>query len=180
MKRLRRKPVNVLVDMSALLDIIFILLLVVFSNYLLTKNTAETDLDRQKEQAVEREAQAQEAQKEADNVKKTYQQMMETFGYTGNVVVRAFYDEADPTKREVYLLFDDADDPEKFVLEGNAVSDTYDVIKTKISRYVRDHSENPVILSLNSGEKDILYRDEVKILSMFEELRVNFSNVYVR
>lgn len=173
---MRRKRKNsgrdVIIDLTSLLDVMFIILLVVLwgqqnNNENLIKLQAETE---QTKAMAEAQYMLYEQQTEiADNINQ--------FVWAASVVVP--YDENDVTQRTI-LLLKEGEEIESFLLAGNNVTDSVAAFKECLTAYIVANEDKPVILSLNDKDENILYRDEVMVTDIFLELAEEYSNVYLR
>lgn len=173
MRRNRRRNEDVVIDLTSLLDVIFIVLLVVICYASRLNSNAQSqqqDLGKQIESA--------------DNARNAYSDMIEEADslteYVGIVVVRIPPSENDYTKRTIYLLENGEKELVNYSLEGNNTSAQFDSLRSSIEHYVEDHSGRPVIISINDMDEEILYRDEKVVTAMTQELQEKYGNVYVK
>lgn len=179
MRRNRRRNGDVAIDLTSLLDVIFIILLVVLcyaSSLSDNAKSQQEDLDRQIESA--------------DNARNAYSDMVEEADalteYVGMILVRIPPDSKDYTKRTIILLEKDKKQENgenelvSYLLEGNNTSTEFDSLRSSIEKYIEDHSGRPVIISINDEDTDILYRDEKAVIAMTQELQKKYDNVYVK
>lgn len=163
---------DVLIDLTSLLDVIFIILLVVLLGQ---SNTQENLLGTQ--------AEAEQAQARAEAEYKLYEQQLELANTVNQMVWAASvvvpYDEEDVTKRTIMIL-KEGEEIERFELVGNNVTDAAEAFRKSLVAYIEANRNNPVILSLNEDDDTILYRDEVMVTEIFLELAKEYNNVYIR
>lgn len=171
MRRKKRHNGDVIIDLTSLLDVIFIVLLVVIcyasslsSNYMEQQDVAESKIE------------------EAENAQNVYNDMVKEgnslIEYVGIIVVRIPPREDDYTKRTIYVLENGEDELVEYQLEGNNTSTQFDELKSYIEKYIEGHENRPVIISLNDTDEDILYRDEKTVLNMIDELQTEHNNIY--
>ena len=177
MGRKRRNAGNgVLIDLTSLLDVIFILLLVVVCSYNYEKQKNEQDA------VVARESMTS-AQAEAEADSKAYTDMLETqnalqdYVWAASIVVPFEPDEI--TLRHIKVLREDSEIV-SIDLAGNDVSESIEQFRDILTDYISEHSDRPVILSLNENDDSILYRDERMINEILNELSDTFDNVYLK
>lgn len=173
MRRKRRgSKRDVLIDLTSLLDIMFIILLVVLWGQ---QNKTE-DLRKM-------QAEAEQARTQAEAEYKLYEQQIEIaeninqLVWTASVVVP--YDQNDVTKRTI-LVLKEGEEIESFSLSGNKVADSVTAFKECLKTYILANKDRPVILSLNDNDANILYRDEVMVTEIFVELAKEYNNVFIR
>ncbi len=163
MRRKNRTRDDIIIDLTSLLDVIFLVLLVVIVQQ---KNiTAET----------------QTAKAENEIQKALYEDMLDTAGsYDLFVSVYSRYDEKNPVSRTIYVQKKGEEKPgATFELNGNDVEGEMKAFKDYLTGYIEENPDKPVILSLNENDDDILYRDEKAIQAIYDELNEN-PNVYIK
>lgn len=172
--RKKRKNTNkdILIDLTSLLDVIFIVLLVVVCGQ---GSLSEGLLEKQKE--------AENAKQQAETVYELYSDQLEMADslnqYVWAVSVIVPYDENEITKRQIMVL-KEGKEIECIDLIGNDVRDARETFKECLAQFIQVQEEKPVILSLNENDDNILYRDEVMVHEVFMELSAEFSNVYIK
>ena len=163
---------DVLIDVTSLLDVIFIVLLVV----LLGQSNVETSLKQA-------QAEAEEAKNQMNAEQMLYEQQLELADginkYVFAVSVIVPYDKEDVTHREIKML-QEGKEIESFELVGNNVTEAVEDFKKSLVSYIEQNTTRPVILALNENDDNILYRDEVMVTELFLELTKQYSNVYIR
>ena len=163
---------DIIIDLTSLLDVMFILLLVVLCS--------QSRINERLEQSG---AEYEQARNQAEETYRLYQDQMDMADqlnqYVWAVSVVVPYDENEITKRQIRLLKEGAE-IESFDLIGNNVEDSAKDFKESLAGFIRNNKDNPVILSLNEEDDNILYRDEVMVEEIFTELRKEYPNVYIR
>ena len=177
MGRKRRNAGNgVFIDLTSLLDVIFILLLLVVCSYNYEKQKNEQDT------ALAREAMTA-AQAEAEANSKAYSDMLKTqndlqdYVWSASIVVPFEPDEI--TLRHIKVLREDSEIV-SIDLTGNDVAESIGQFRDILTDYVKSHPDRPVILSLNENDDSILYRDEKMINEVLNELSDTYDNVFIR
>lgn len=173
MRRTRRSSKgDVLIDLTSLLDVIFIILLIVMWG----QNTVETNLKQ-----AQADTEATKIQTEAEKL--LYEQQLEMADninqYVCAVSVVVPYDKEDVTHRTIQIL-KEGEEIERFELVGNNVTTSIEEFRNSLVKFVEANKERPVILSLNEHDDNILYRDEVMVTDIFYELTKEYNNVYIR
>ena len=181
MKRRRhRAKSDILIDLTSLLDVIFIVLLVVMARqHVMTEKQAEqveAGISVEEAQALEAEARA----KYELYLEQT--EMTDQIGeYICAISVTSTYSETDVTRRKIWFLKKgDAEPSNPIELVGEDVSKSMQTFKEELEKYVLENEDYPVILSLNENNEKILYRDEKAIKKIFEELAEQYKNVYIK
>ena len=163
---------DVLIDLTSLLDVIFIILLIVMWG----QNTVETNLKQ-----AQAETESAKTQTEAEQ--KLYEQQLEIADninhYVFAVSVVVPYDKEDVTHRTIQIL-KEGEEIESFELVGNNVNTSVEAFRNSLVKFVEANQDRPVILSLNEQDDNILYRDEVMVTDIFYELTKEYNNVYIR
>ena len=179
MKRRHRAKSDILIDLTSLLDVIFIILLVVIFRQ-------QTLTEKQMNQAQSANAVMQEANALAEEAQAAYElylDQMETADqlnqYVWAVSVYASYTADNVTERHIRILREGRE-METFDLRGTNVQDALVEFQGALEKYVEEHSEQPVILSLNEKDEKILYRDEKAIRKIFEDLAERYENVFIK
>ncbi|MBO4291396.1 MAG: hypothetical protein J5898_05765 [Lachnospiraceae bacterium] len=172
MKRRHRAKSDIVIDLTSLLDVVFIVLLVV-----ICRQHILTDSQQEKMGDVEaREALAQEKYELYMDQLETADQLNQ---YVWAVSVYSSYNDDKLTERRISMLRE-GQEIEGFELRGENVSGVLEAFRKALESYITEHAEQPVILSLNENDEDILYRDEKAINRIFSELASEYDNVYIK
>lgn len=179
MKRRHRAKSDILIDLTSLLDVIFIILLVViFRQQSLT--------EKQLSQAENANAVMEDASALADEANAKYELYMDQLEtadqlnqYVWAVSVYASYSSDNVTERHIRILRE-GEEIETFDLRGTNVQDALVQFRDTLENYVKEHSDQPVILSLNEKDEKILYRDEKEIRKIFDYLSEEYGNVFIK
>lgn len=172
MRKKRRSKGEIIIDLTSLLDVIFIILLVVLCGQQVNNKNLN---DEQKK--VENE------NKQAAEQKELYEDMISTEDDLHKLVWAASisvpYDKNEITKREIKVLVE-GEEIESFALVGNNVDESIEDFRSTLVNYIESHQKEPVILSLNENDDSILYRDEKRIREIINELMSSNNNVYIK
>ena len=172
MRRRRKRNNDLIIDLTSLLDIIFILLLVILCGEQIAK-----------EQYVNQEQVATEKVQEAEAAKVLYEDQLEISDslnqYVNAISVYSDYNPDQITVRKIRVL-KEAQELESYDLIGADTEAAYEEFEACLVEYITENPEQPVILSLNEGDEKILYRDEKAILEIFEALSDEYGNVYIK
>lgn len=171
-RKTNRFKSDVIIDLTSLLDVIFIILLVVLCG----QSSMKKDL-------TQLQSEAENAQIKADEIYQLYKEQIEVADnlnqYVWAVSIIVPYDENEITRRQIRFL-KEGEEIETINLVGNDVTNAVETFKKSLTKYIKENEDRPVILSLNENDDYILYRDEVMVLDILHELASNFSNVYIK
>lgn len=158
---------NILLDLTPLLDVIFIILLIFVSQTILSKKLSEEEtLGIQEEYA--------EAKKEYD----LRNEMIDDY-YTF-VTVISTYDRENPENREIRISGNPDETDNIISLSGSDVEKEYADLEEYLKGYISANRDKPVVFSLNQGDERILYRDEKRIREAVDKLQASNNNVYFK
>ena len=158
---------NILLDLTPLLDVIFIILLIFVSQTILLKKTSAGEAQRLHDEYTE-------AKKEYD----LRNEMIDDY-YTF-VTVISTYDEENPENREIRISRDPNEADQIITLNGSDVEQEYSEFEECLKGYIDPGREAPIVFSLNQGDERILYRDENRIRETVEKLQNSNNNVYFK
>ena len=158
---------NILLDLTPLLDVIFIILLIFVSQTILLKKTSAGEAQRLQDEYTE-------AKKEYD----LRNEMIDDY-YTF-VTVISTYDEENPENREIRISRDPNEADQIITLNGSDVEQEYSEFEECLKGYIDPGREAPIVFSLNQGDERILYRDENRIRETVEKLQNSNNNVYFK
>ena len=184
--RKKHSRTDFVIDLTSLLDVIFIVLLIVMCGQkLLSDDTKEAAAKA--EEMIEA---ADESLRESDALQEYYRRHTEAFENTEKYVrfvdVVAYFDSSTRISDRTVIISAGIDDGTELVKipvtaaneqEGYAQLQKY---LTGIIEEATDGVSVPVILSLNRGDESILYRDETAISNIFEYLASQYDNVFTR
>ncbi|MCR5237317.1 MAG: hypothetical protein K6E34_08985 [Lachnospiraceae bacterium] len=158
---------NILLDLTPLLDVIFIILLIFVSQTIQLKKTSAGE--------------AQRLQDEYKEAKKEYDLRNEMIDdYYTFVTVISTYDEENPENREIRISRDPNEADQIITLNGSDVEQEYSEFEECLKGYIDPGREAPIVFSLNQGDERILYRDENRIREIVEKLQNSNNNVYFK
>ena len=163
----RRFQNDIVIDLTSLLDVIFIILLILVCG----QTTIGDDLN-------EAQIQAEYARTQAEAERQLYEEQQRAFASVLAVSVVVPYDENEITRRQIRLL-KQGDEIQSIDLIGNDISDPVNEFKEILVSYIEQNKDRPTILSVNENDDHILYRDEVMVNRIFDELVQTYDNVYI-
>lgn len=160
----KRSAGNILIDLTSLLDVIFIVLLIVTCR-----------LQTVEEAVTEKEVQAQERIDEARSEQELYKEQMESLSniseYVVVISVNANYDE-DLITRHIRVLDSGSGTgvQEIGTLVGQNTEEGFEKLRSYLQSTVEKNPDKTVVISLNEKDEDILYRDENSINKIIDEI----------
>ncbi len=183
MKKSVKKGQNSIdIDLTSMLDVIFIILMVVMCNVTL----GQTGAEEIREQLDSAQSELIEAQFNLE----TYENLVETESNVENEVafisLHADYDPADPTTRNVRLLRRVDRDGNEREAEFTTITLTpanegreagFADVRDSLEAYLQANSGIPVLLRLD--DERILYRDWVTLHEILDELRAGHANLFI-
>lgn len=167
MRKKRWTKSEIIIDLTSLLDVIFIILLVVICNQQKLSEKLATE-------KADYETMVQEAQNEAY----LYQDMLDSGNNYSHIISVYSYVEDSITTRHIVVKHND-EETVTYDLVGNDITDQYKLFSDMLEQIIEDNLDKPVILSLNEKDEAILYRDEKKILEIYNALKA-YPNVYIK
>lgn len=162
---------DIIIDLTSLLDVIFIILLVVLCGQSsLNQGLADSQTD------------VEQAKAQAEAEYKLYEDQLEMADSLNQLVcavsVIVPY-EADVTQRTIMIL-KEGEVIEEIPMNGSDTSKAVAAFRESLTDYILENKDRPVILSLNEEDDYILYRDEVMVQEMFVDLAKEHENVYIK
>ncbi|MBQ5311081.1 MAG: hypothetical protein ILP19_03445 [Oscillospiraceae bacterium] len=174
--RRHRNRSDTVIDLTSLLDVIFIMLLVVMIGYKGQESQNQSKYKTDIQAAEERE-------KEAQDKKDHYENMIDTADHLNSYVymvsINVPYDKEEVTKRKVSVFCEGDESAAEFELIGSDDS-AFDDMKKYLSDYISEHEGSPVILALNSDNEKILYRDEKRMTDVLSSISSENENTFVK
>lgn len=172
MRKRRKSKLGVLIDLTSLLDVIFIILMIVVSNQM-----------KQSQDLKEYQNNVKQLQDSVEVEKRVYQDQVDTVEnlneYVWTISVNASFDVDTITNRTIRMV-KNAEDAEEFQLVGANVSEAMNRFEQRLREHIEESRDAFVLLSLNEKDERILYRDEQAILRIFEELLEEYPSVHVK
>ena len=178
--RKQRSLGRLLIDLTPLLDVIFIVLIVVLAG----QDNYNTEADRKyaDAEALTLTADAQVADIEAKNAAyseqmKAYEEINEYFNI---ITAYARYSPENRKYRTIYIMIN-TDSPVEILLNPSRENEAWSECRKTIEDVIKKDEDLPVILSISSEMNDkMLYRDEESIYSIFKDLKGRYNNITIR
>ena len=157
------------IDLTSLLDVIFIVLMVVMCHQALGTQNAEQEIEELTTQldAAVAENEVHETQLNA------YENADDLVAY---VTLRADYDTQNPKTRHIQLAYNNDVAFEEITITPETEKTGYATLEDNMNEFLKGKAEMPVLIVLN--EDHILYRDQVKISQLLDELGEQYTNLY--
>jgi biopolymer transport protein ExbD len=166
----RNKSRDIIIDLTSLLDVVFIVLMVV--------NLKSTALQQVAEEKL---ADANSQIASAETAQEIYEAQLDNLGVAKDLVttvaIVSTYEEDRPSTRHIAINLGGVDE-EPIELSGSNTGSKFDELEKRLTDFVNDHPGTIIVMSLNQGDEDILYRDEKQIMSILEKLEA--SSDFVR
>ncbi len=181
MRKKRRNKNDIIIDLTALLDVVFIVLLVLVCQL----KDIRSEVEETRAMAEETMQEASALKQEAESSKYLYENQIETANSLNNYIisisVSVLYQEDNPEIREIRILKENEEFENPIKLEGNTdIKDRYDEFEEIITRFADENPEQPILMSLVDNEERTLYRDENLMLESFDNLSDDNSNIYIK
>ncbi|MCR4764236.1 MAG: hypothetical protein K5696_11975 [Lachnospiraceae bacterium] len=164
------------IDLTALLDVIFIVLLVVICH----QQNLSTQAQARQSDAV---TAAEQALNEANAAKELYEERLDTVThiqeYVSILTVDIDYQPGNAKERHIRLLKDGvADEIETLTLTPQTEAETFLSLSETLKEILEEAEGKPVILSLDLDQ--ILYRDEEAMGNLIASLLEEYDNLYFK
>ncbi len=161
---------NLDIDLTPLLDVIFIVLMVVMCHQSLGTQAAEQKIGQlTKELDVVTDANGR------------YKDQLYTYDnanvWVAHVTMRADYDEENPKTRHIQLVYNNDTAFNEITITPETEENGFETLERNMKEFLDKETGKPVLLALN--EERILYRDQVKISQMLTELENQYKNLYL-
>ncbi|MCR5594862.1 MAG: hypothetical protein K6G12_03375 [Lachnospiraceae bacterium] len=162
-----KDKLNIVLDLTSLLDVILIVLIVVMCNRDL--NTKQVD---------EVNAQLSDAQSTIEMYESHQEDLESIDDKVAFVTLYVDFDESDPSVRHIKMMIgDDLKGFEPFDITSSDEDQKYGELKENIDSFMTSHTDIPVWVTIDDA--NILYRDWEKIGSMMQDLKTKYPNLYV-
>ena len=171
---------RLLIDLTPLLDVIFIVLIVVLAG----QDNYSTEADRKYAEAEKYVKEVNAEMEEIDAENSVLKEQMSTYSslneYFNVVTVYAAYSQENRKLRTIYIKVN-TDEPITINLNPSNVSSAWSECRKYIEDKIKEDLSLPMILSINTNsDEKMLYRDEESIHSMFMDLMNNYKNLTIR
>lgn len=181
---------DILIDLTSLLDVIFIVLLIVMCSQQLQTETIGKATELTTTEAEQAIVKSDIAKTEADAIKSQYANQIQSYenadSYVTFIDVTSYYSSGAYSERTIRVLVGiEASEPvqEFKVTESNPQTGYHELqkyLEGEIEKLQTEDNDHPVILTLNRNDENILYRDELAIDNIFAQLAKVYTNVFIK
>ena len=164
------------IELTSLLDVIFIVLMIVICNQQINMTVKEDTAKVKMEQAMD-------AQADADAEKELYKQHRETFETVNEqmdvITVYVDYTPSDIRNREIRIMANDDELP-IIKLSPSNTKESFEQFEKSLEKKIAEAEEadKPVIISIDTTQ--ILYRDEKAVDEIIGRLFDKHDNLYLK
>ena len=166
---------QVLIDLTPLLDVIFILLIVVLSYQDNFNKAAEEQLTYAVDYIDDANDKVAAADARVDTAEEQVENYAKLNDYVNVITINASYKPSNRKYRVIHVAVN-ADDMREIPLNPSNTNEAWKECKVYVEQIISDGK--PTILSIKNEK--MLYRDEESIMKMYEELNASTSNVYLK
>ena len=164
---------KILIDLTPLLDVVFIVLIVVFASQKMSIKESQS--------AVE---QAQSSQAAAEAQSAVMGDQMETYddinSYFSLISVYAGFDPSNRVRRTIYIKVNESD-IKTIAINPSDQDRRWEECEQYLEEAISREGNLYTILSVNTqSEEGMLYRDEQRIFEMFRDISKKHTNVYIK
>ena len=170
MRLKRNSHIDLIIDLTSLLDIIFIILAMYMFKYSDMATTFKNN-----DSLIGPGDNAEQIASELDDY----------------VLIESVYSTFDPSHPENRTIsyksassmkdINDNENVEQFNIMSEDPEGQFDTFEQRLRNDIAAHADKDlIILTLNQGDRMILYRDENRILKLFNELKENNSNITIK
>ena len=190
MKHRLKNKLNTVVELTSLLDVIFIVLMIVICNQQINLEEKGHDVEAACEEAALLTAEAEAALSEAEDLraeaeaeKALFEEHREKFEDVSSqmttVTVIIDYQPSNLRTRTIRLMAD-ADAPETITITPETENDAYTKFEEKLEDLVTqaEASDKPVVISIDMTR--ILYRDELRAEEVLSAVYGRHGNLFYR
>lgn len=190
MKHRLKNKLNTVVELTSLLDVIFIVLMIVICNQQINLEEKGRDVEAACEEAAEVKAEAEAVLSEAEDLraeaeaeKALFEEHREKFEDVSSqmttVTVIIDYQPSNLRTRTIRLVAD-ADTPETITITPETENDAYTKFEEKLEDLVTqaEASDKPVVISIDMTR--ILYRDELRAEEVLSAVYGRHGNLFYR
>ena len=159
------------IDLNALLDVIFIILMVV-----VCRQATEAVNLKEAEEAV------MEQQEEAKATQEMYEDQIDSLenmdSYVLPVYLMVRFDPTDVKSRTIEYLVNG--ETNEIALNPENEEEAYEDLRGVLSGFLSEQESRILLLSLNEDDEQILYRDELAVQAVVDELSEEHDNLFLK
>ncbi len=164
-----------LIDLTPLLDVIFIILIVVLCNQKKYNDEADIIVDNMHEEVSAAHDEAADATATSETYKEQLGAYADLEDYVNVVTIYASYTPSNRKFRKIHVVIN-TDEEKVFDLNPSNTNKAWDDCRKYVEEVILQDTSVPAIISVKNEK--MLYRDEQQIISMVSQF--NGDNVYLR
>lgn len=168
-----------LIDLTPLLDVVFILLIVVLSAQTKYVADANTSVENAREEVAETKEENDNLVSENEGLEENNKTYADLHNYVNVVTVFANYKPSNIRYRTIYLIVNDKT-PKEIDLNPSNGNQAWQECEETIEWYLENDPGKPMVYTIKNEK--MLYRDESELEKMFERLSSKYTktNIYLR
>ena len=171
---------RLLIDLTPLLDVVFIVLIVVLAGQADYSNKADLKYVEAELYVSEADAKMDELEAQDSVIREQMSNYSSINEYFNVVTVYASYSLENRKLRTIYVMVN-TDDPKTFNLNPSNTSSAWTDCRNYIEDIIKKDESLPMILSINTNsDEKMLYRDEQSINDMFSDLMRTYKNLTIK
>lgn len=170
MRRNRKLKKGLDIDLTPLLDVIFIVLMVVMCRLSLVTN-------EEREKTLEAENAAEEASANYEVTRTQLENYENEDQLVAFITLNAMYEKNNPKTRHIRLAYNDETVIEDIVITPETQEQSYSQFVEEITAFVEGKAGSPVLLSIDDDQ--ILYRDHIRLEKEIASLQENYTNLFL-
>ena len=174
MRKNRHTGNGAVIDLTSLLDVIFIILLAVMVSSNVDNTSKSDELEQNMKEVKHQQDELNNKISQYDNI----MQVKDNIDQWVWIVSISVPYEDDVHKRTISVMSEDQQ-IYSYELIGNKTEETFDKFKADLVSQI-EGKDCPVILALNPDRAEILYRDEQKVSDILFELSEEYQNVSIK
>lgn len=177
------RKINTAIELTSLLDVIFIVLMIIVCNQQINMTAKTEEAQAVLAQAEEKMDQAEDIMAEAEAQKELYKEDRDTYEsineQTDIMTVYVTYTPSNPEDREILIMRNGEELPHIFISPSNT-TEALEGLTSILDKHVSAaHEEDkPVIVSINTDK--ILYRDEKAVSEILDGLSEEYGNIFYK
>ena len=179
MKRVRRRKQNNSIELTSLLDVIFIVLMVVFLGYFL-KGEAMGDLNEREYAFDQRVAEWEDTMAESEAAMEERKAQYDTYDYvleeTACISITAKYVPSDPKNRTLIVATNHG--RKEIPVDAGNSRKSFDEFRAYLSSIVTEAGADNKPVFLNYSDEQTLYRDDQEIQEILRDLEKDYQLIY--
>lgn len=165
-----RNKVKLDLDLTPLLDVIFIVLMVVMCQMSINSES-------EREKTVEAKNAAEEAQAKYEVATTQLENYENEDQLVAFITLNAMYEKNDPKTRHIRLAYNDETLIEDIVITPETQEQAYGQFVEEITSFVQSKEGSPVLLSIDDSR--ILYRDYDRLEKEIASLQEAYNNLFL-